>query len=55
MECEKCGAFFDCEIEDGKDTCWCMKYESVDISIEYNKCLCVDCLKNSMEGVNDGR
>ena len=46
--CSKCGVGFNCDIEAGKGTCWCMN-EKIGEGI-YNpdkKCMCKTCLRKN--------
>jgi len=43
IKCSRCKEIFVCEIEIGKDKCWCMDYEPISIS-NNNKCMCTACM-----------
>ena len=46
--CSECGVGFNCDVEAGKDSCWCM-YESTNRNV-YDvdkKCLCRSCLRKA--------
>ncbi len=43
IKCSRCEEMFACDIEIGKDKCWCMNYEVIELS-EYNTCMCPTCM-----------
>jgi len=45
--CENCGQEFFCEIEAGKEECWC--FHKTPKSIDGNSCLCEWCLDNKLD------
>ena len=42
IKCSKCENTFTCEVQIGKDKCWCMDYEPINISGD--KCMCSECM-----------
>jgi ribosomal protein L34E len=50
--CPKCGVAFSCDIEKGKDSCWCF-FQKAGKTIQnhqYTTCLCRACLTKQIEG-----
>jgi len=47
-KCSKCNGMFTCDIEIGKDKCWCMEYEPVTINTDEDKCMCSRCLQEQL-------
>ncbi|WP_428800393.1 cysteine-rich CWC family protein [Vibrio kyushuensis] len=47
-QCPKCNAQTQCDVQNGKETCWCFyieKRDSADVK-EYGVCLCRKCLSS---------
>lgn len=50
LRCGRCGNPFHCEIQAGKDTCWCFKYPVLKGADKTaTQCFCEDCLKDLTE------
>ena len=45
--CKECGTEFGCDINAGKDTCWCFDYPNV-LKSKSQNCLCKDCLSKKI-------
>jgi uncharacterized protein len=45
-KCPRCGEALSCDIQAGKESCWCFDVEKRDTSIlgEFTRCLCRKCL-----------
>ena len=48
LKCETCGSEFKCDIENGRDKCWCFEYPNV-LSIKTNKCMCKKCIEEKIK------
>ena len=47
LKCKICNSPFVCNIENGKDSCWCFDYPNI-IRIESDKCICKECLEKKI-------
>ena len=53
--CPGCHHEFVCDLAQGKSRCWCMNLPAVLPACDGAKCLCEECLKRAIEGVQAQR
>ena len=46
--CKICNTKFECDVENGKDKCWCFEYPNI-LPIDSKKCICKKCLENTLK------
>ena len=49
LECNKCNSEFKCDIENGKNECWCFEYPNI-LPIKSDKCVCKKCIEGKLNG-----
>ena len=47
--CEICNEKFGCDIENGKNECWCFEYPNI-LPIKSDKCVCKKCIEGKLNG-----